>query len=84
LSKRNEISRRVARIHGHVHGINKMLDANRPYPEIAHQVIAVRAALDKVIQLMVDDLVKDCVSKAKGKGPLTDSLKELQAVAATI
>jgi len=82
--KRAEVARRVARIHGHVHAINEMLDEGRSYTEIVHQIVAVRSALDSVIQVIVDDLVEDCVTKAEKKEPLADSLEELQQVVAKI
>lgn len=82
--KRAEVSRRVARIHGHVHAVNEMLDEGRSYTEIVHQIVAVRSALDSVIQVIVDDLVEDCVTKAEKNDALADSLEELQQVVAKI
>jgi len=82
--KRAEVAKRVARIHGHVHAINEMLDEGRSYTEIVHQIVAVRSALDSVIQVIVDDLVEDCVAKAEKKEPLAESLEELQKVVAKI
>ena len=82
--KRGEVGRRVARIHGHVHAINEMLDHGRSYSDIVHQIVAVRSALDSVVQVIVDDLVEDCVAKADRKEPLADSLVELQQVVAKI
>jgi len=82
--KRKDVARRVARIHGHVHAINEMLDDGRSYSEIVHQIVAVRSALDSVIQVIVEDLVEDCVTKAEKKEPLAESLKELQQVVAKI
>lgn len=82
--KRKDVARRVARIHGHVHGVSAMLDEGRSYSEIVHQIAAIRASLDSVIQVIVDDLVEDCVASADGREPMTDSLVELQRVVATI
>ena len=82
--KRKDVSRRIARIHGHVHGIAEMLDEGRPYSEIVHQLSAVHSSLDSVIQVIVDDLVEDCVAKAAAKEPVTKSLQELQRVVAII
>jgi CsoR family transcriptional regulator, copper-sensing transcriptional repressor len=82
--KRGDVARRVARIHGHVHAINEMLDNGRSYTEIVHQIVAVRSALDSVIQVIVEDLVEDCVAKAERKEPMTESLEELQQVVAKI
>jgi DNA-binding FrmR family transcriptional regulator len=82
--KRAEVARRVARIHGHVHAIKGMLDDGRSYSEIVHQIVAVRSALDSVIQVVVDDLVEDCAARADRNEPLTESLAELQQVVAKI
>jgi DNA-binding FrmR family transcriptional regulator len=82
--KKEDVARRVARIHGHVHAINEMLDAGRSYSEIVHQIVAVRSALDSVIEVIVEDLVEDCLAKAEKREPLKDSLAELQQVVATI
>jgi DNA-binding FrmR family transcriptional regulator len=82
--KRDNVARRVARIHGHVHAINEMLDKGRSYSEVVHQIVAVRSALDSVIQVIVDDLVEDCAAKSQKKEDLTDSLTQLKQVVATI
>jgi DNA-binding FrmR family transcriptional regulator len=80
--KRKQVTLRVKRIHGHVHAITRMLDEGRSYSDIVHQVRAVRSALDGVIQVIVDDLVEDCVAKMGRKEPFDDTLHELQAVVA--
>ena len=82
--KRKEVANRVAKIHGHVHAVKDMLEAGRSYPEVVHQIVAIRSALDSVIQVIVDDLVEDCVAKAEKKEPMTDSLVELQQIVARI
>jgi CsoR family transcriptional regulator, copper-sensing transcriptional repressor len=82
--KRKQVALRMKRIHGHVHAITKMLDEGRSYSEIVHQVSAVRAALDGVTQVIVEDLVEDCLSKMDQKEPFRDTLNELQAVVARI
>jgi len=82
--RRKDVSKRIARIHGHVHAINQMLDAGRSYSEIVHQIVAVRSALDSVIQVIVDDLVEDCVAKTEKNEPIKESLVELQQIVAKI
>ena len=63
--KRPEISKRLARIEGHVRGIKKMIDQDKSYPEIVQQISAVRAALDSVVEVMVQDLVEHYVSQSR-------------------
>ena len=78
--KRKEIARRLARIRGHVQAINEMVEKGRPYPEVVHQIAAVRSALDSAIKVIVDDLVEECVQEADRKESLAVSLLELQQV----
>jgi len=65
--KKPELKRRLSRIEGHVRAINKMLDDDRGYPEIVQQVSAVRAALDGVTELIVQDLVDYYISQTSDK-----------------
>jgi DNA-binding FrmR family transcriptional regulator len=82
--RRPEAIKRVARIHGHVHAIGKMLEDGRSYSDVIHQVSAVRSSLDSLTQVIVNDLLEDCVARAKKKEPLSDDLSELQLVLAEI
>lgn len=82
--KRPEVDARLARIEGHVRAVRKMLHEDRTYPEIVHQVVAVRASLDGIIEVIVDDLVEDCVATAKRGESVSDTVIELQQVVASI
>ncbi len=61
-----------------------MLDDGRSYSEIVHQISAVRTSLDRVIQVIVEDLVEDCAVQARSGKTNTETLKELQSVVAAI
>jgi DNA-binding FrmR family transcriptional regulator len=63
--KKPEISKRLARIEGHVRGIHRMVDEDKGYPDIVQQISAVRAALDGVVEVMVQDLVEHYVSQTR-------------------
>ncbi|MGB6527326.1 MAG: metal-sensitive transcriptional regulator [Candidatus Nitrosopolaris sp.] len=65
-----EISKRLARIEGHVRGVQRMVNEDKSYADIVQQISAVRAALDGVVEVMVQDLVERYVSQSgneKGK-----------------
>lgn len=81
--KRPEVDNRLSKIEGHVRAIRKMLHEERTYPEIVHQVAAVRASLDGVIEVIVDDLVEDCVATARKGGSVRETVLELQQVVAS-
>jgi DNA-binding FrmR family transcriptional regulator len=80
--KRNEVTKRMARIHGHVHGIMEMLEKGRPYSEIVQQISAVKSGLDSAVQVIVDDLVEDCVAKDNTRNEVSQSVLELRQVIA--
>jgi CsoR family transcriptional regulator, copper-sensing transcriptional repressor len=63
--KKPEISKRLARIEGHVRGIQRMIGEDKSYADIVQQISAVRAALDGVVEVMVQDLVEHYVSQTK-------------------
>jgi CsoR family transcriptional regulator, copper-sensing transcriptional repressor len=81
--KRPEVDNRLSRIEGHVRAIRKMVVDNRSYPEIVHQVAAVRASLDGIIKAIVDDLVEDCIATTRKGGSLKETLLELRQVVAS-
>ena len=82
--KRPEVDASLSRIEGHVRAIRKMVQDDRSYPEIVHQVAAVKASLDGVLEVIVDDLVEDCVSIARKGGSVRETVLELQQVVASI
>jgi CsoR family transcriptional regulator, copper-sensing transcriptional repressor len=63
-----EVEKRLARIEGHVKGIRKMIDEGKTYPEIVQQIMAVRAALDGAMGVIIEDLVEHVALKTKGTG----------------
>jgi DNA-binding FrmR family transcriptional regulator len=60
-----------------------MVQDDRSYPEIVHQVAAVRASLDGVVEVIVDDLVEDCVATARKGESVRETVLELQQVVAS-
>lgn len=79
--KRKDVARRIARIHGHVHGIMEMIDDGRSYLEIVQQISAVKAALDSAIQVIVEDLLEDCIERGGKKDvEMNRSLVEIKEV----
>jgi len=81
--KRPEVDARLARIEGHVRAVRTMLSNDRTYPEIVHQIAAVRASLDGVIDVIVEDLVEDCVATSKKGKSVSGTVVELQQVVAS-
>ena len=70
---RHAIANRLARIEGHVRKIRSMLAEDRDCPDILVQLAAVRAAVDKVCQAVLEDHVESClIGPASGRASRRD------------
>jgi DNA-binding FrmR family transcriptional regulator len=70
---------RLHRIEGQVGGIRRMVEQDRYCIDVLTQVNAVKAALDKVALLLLEDHVGHCVADAVRQGEGDAKLKELTA-----
>jgi DNA-binding FrmR family transcriptional regulator len=59
-----EITNRLKRVEGQVRGLQRMVDEQRDCAAILTQLMAARAALDRVGLLIAEDFVQECVSTA--------------------
>src|SRR5579871_6422266 len=53
---------RLARIEGQVRGIGKMIEGHRPCDQVLMQVMAARAALEKVAAAVVTTSIDECLA----------------------
>lgn len=79
-TQRHAIEARLARIEGHVHALHRMAHEGRPYPELVHQISAVRSALDSVLRAIVEDLAQEFAAATTPRGRLAPLVEELRAV----
>jgi DNA-binding FrmR family transcriptional regulator len=56
-----EITTRLKRVEGQVRGLQRMVDEGRDCEAILTQLMAARAALDRVGLLIADDFVRNCL-----------------------
>jgi DNA-binding FrmR family transcriptional regulator len=61
-----EITNRLKRIEGQIRGLQRMVDEQRDCEAILTQLMAARAALDRVGLLVADTFVQECVLTAEG------------------
>ncbi len=79
-TERHAIEARLARIEGHVHGVHRMAHEGRPYPQLVHQIVAIRSSLNSVLEAIVEDLVEECLVSASPSGRLPPAVEQLRAV----
>ncbi len=72
-----DVQRRLARIEGQARGLQKMVADERYCIDILTQVKSMKAALDRVALLLLDDHVEHCVADAVKTGDGAEKLREL-------
>ena len=64
MSDNEALGARLRRIEGQVKGIQRMLDEGRPCEDVITQVMAARAALDKVALSVLSDHMEECFAES--------------------
>jgi DNA-binding FrmR family transcriptional regulator len=70
---------RLSRIEGQVRGIQRMVEEDRYCIDILTQLTSIKAALDKVALVLLDDHVGHCVVDAARRGQGDEKVRELTA-----
>ncbi len=74
---KEQVQVRLKRIEGQVPGLEKMVDEDRYCIDVLTQVGAVKAALDGVALLLLQDHTADCVVDAIQAGDGSEKIREL-------
>ncbi len=82
-TRRKEAARRLARIEGHVRGVERMIEEDKSSPDILLQIAAVREALNKVGRIVFEDHLEHCLADAS-KGDSEEALRELKEAVARL
>jgi len=61
-----EITNRLRRVEGQVRGLQRMVEEQRECEAILTQLMAARAALDRVGLLVAENFVRECLLTAEG------------------
>ena len=75
---RKKVIDRLSRIEGHVKGIKKMVEDDRDCPDLLHQLGAVKAAINKTGELILEDHIESCMLDAVNEGTTEQYVKELK------
>ncbi|MBZ4688031.1 MAG: CsoR family transcriptional regulator, copper-sensing transcriptional repressor [Clostridia bacterium] len=78
-TKKNLISR-LRRIEGQVKGLQRMLEEDKYCVDILVQIAAVRAAINKVGTMIVENHMRNCLEKAAEEGRTEEMIEELTTV----
>ena len=76
---RKKVIDRLSRIEGHIRGVKKMIEDDRGCPDLLHQIAAIKAAINKVGVLILEDHIESCMVDAVREGSVEDYVEELKA-----
>lgn len=72
--------RRLRRVEGQVRGIQRMVEEDKYCVDILVQIAAVRAALNRVGLMLLEDHTRGCVARATREGKGDEAVDELMEV----
>ncbi|MCI2425878.1 metal-sensing transcriptional repressor [Candidatus Acetothermia bacterium] len=75
---RQEVVERLSKIDGHVRAIKRMVEEDRDCPEVLLQISAVRAALDQVGRIILEDHLDTCIVAAIKEGSEEEAIVKLK------
>jgi CsoR family transcriptional regulator, copper-sensing transcriptional repressor len=74
---KSQLVRRLARIEGQVRGISRMIEREEYCVDILQQTSALRAAVDSLAVLVLEDHVQGCVRTAAQRGDVDQYVDEV-------
>lgn len=78
--EKSDIKQRLKKVSGQINGIDKMLDDNRYCVDILQQILAARAALNKVGLMILESHTRSCVVNAIKEDRTEQGIDELMQV----
>jgi len=77
---REQLLRRLARMEGQVRGVARMIERDDDCVDVLQQTAALRAAIDSVSMLLMEDHVQGCVKSAVKEGDAAALTEEVMEV----
>ncbi len=78
-AKTSSVINRLSRIEGHVRAIKRMIEEGKPCPDVLIQLAAIKSAVQKTAQVVLEDHIESCLTEAATRGTPEEewhSLKE--------
>ena len=83
-SHKQQVQARLKRIEGQIRGVHKMVDEDRYCIDVLTQVSAIKAALDAVALVLLEDHTQHCVVEAIQSGDGSQKVRELNEAVARL
>jgi len=76
--QRENALKRLARIEGHVRAVKRMVEEDTDCPDVLVQIAAIRAALNGVGRLILEDHMQGCMVQAAQDGDFEQAFRDLK------
>jgi DNA-binding FrmR family transcriptional regulator len=76
--KTRAVVNRLSRIEGHIRAIKQMLEEDKPCTDVLTQLAAVKAAVQKAAQVVLEDHIESCMSQAAFNGNIEEEWQHLK------
>ena len=83
-SRKQSVQSRLKRIEGQIRGVEKMVDEDRYCIDVLTQVGAIKAALDAVALILLNEHTEHCVVEAIRSGDGAHKVRELNEAVARL
>ena len=75
---REEVAKRLSRIAGHAASLKRLWEEGRDCDDMLTQISAVRAALDQVGKVILEQHIDHCVAEALERGRPDEAVRDLK------
>ena len=83
-SRKRQVQARLKRVEGQIRGVQKMVEEDRYCIDVLTQVGAIKAALDGVALMLLNDHTEHCVVEAIRSGDGSAKVRELNDAVARL
>ena len=73
-----EVTARLSKVEGHLKAVRRMVEEGRDCPDVLLQISAVRAALDQIGRIIIEDHLDICIVAAIEEGCGEKAVAELK------
>ena len=67
-AKTSAVINRLSRIEGHTKAVKSMIEEGKPCPDVLIQLAAIKSAIQKTAQVVLEDHIESCLAQAVTEG----------------
>jgi len=77
-AKTSSVINRLSRIEGHIRAIKRMMEEGKSCPDVLIQLAAIKSAVQKTAQVVLEDHIESCLTEAATGGTIEEEWHNLK------